>query len=161
MRFAIESLSHGEAERSGVFPEIDTGRPRAGEGAGCASGSCELISESNEERICGLSGTVTESNAPDTTKRYARRMIGSDLESRLRRRPFYVLGEVVHPGTYPYEPDTSVLAAVLAAGGFTHRAHRSWAHVLHAGAKEEVAVPIEPDFLVSPGDIIRIDGRAS
>lgn len=78
----------------------------------------------------------------------------------LRTRPFYVLGEVINPGTYPYEPDLSVMAAVAAAGGFTYRAHRNWAHVLHAGAKEEVAVRIDPDVLVSPGDIIRIEGRA-
>lgn len=89
-----------------------------------------------------------------------RRAWETELDSKLRRRPFYVLGEVINPGTYPYEPDTSVMAAVMAAGGFTHRAHRARAHVLRAGAKEAVAVPIEPDVLVSPGDIIRIDGRA-
>jgi hypothetical protein len=52
------------------------------------------------------------------------------------------------------------MAAVQVAGGFTYRAHRNWAHIRHAGAKEEVAVPLKPDVLVSPGDIIRIDGRA-
>jgi polysaccharide export outer membrane protein len=82
------------------------------------------------------------------------------LDSYLRRRPFYVLGEVVNPGTYPYRPELSVTAAVEAAGGFTYRASRRWAHIRHAGSSDEETVPLRPDVLISPGDIIRIDGRS-
>ena len=38
-------------------------------------------------------------------------------ESRSRR--FFVYGEVVHPGAYPIEQNTSVMRAISVAGGFT------------------------------------------
>jgi len=37
-------------------------------------------------------------------------------------RPFFILGEVKNPGSYPYVPDMTVLTAVAIAGGFTFRA---------------------------------------
>lgn len=38
-------------------------------------------------------------------------------ESRSRR--FFVYGEVIHPGAYPIEQNTSVMRAISVAGGFT------------------------------------------
>ena len=37
-------------------------------------------------------------------------------------RPFFILGEVKNPGSYPYVPEMTVLTAVAIAGGFTFRA---------------------------------------
>jgi polysaccharide export outer membrane protein len=39
-------------------------------------------------------------------------------------RPFFILGEVVAPGQYPYVPNMTVETAVAIAGGFTPRACR-------------------------------------
>ncbi|MDB2415531.1 polysaccharide export protein, partial [Rickettsiales bacterium] len=39
-------------------------------------------------------------------------------------RPFFILGEVKNPGSYPYVNGMNVLNAVAVAGGFTHRARR-------------------------------------
>jgi len=36
-----------------------------------------------------------------------------------RSKKFFVYGEVVHPGSYPIEPNTTVLKAISIAGGFT------------------------------------------
>ena len=40
-------------------------------------------------------------------------------------RPFYVLGEVNHPGSYEYRNDITVVNAVALAGGYTYRAKES------------------------------------
>ena len=44
------------------------------------------------------------------------------------RRPFYVVGEVQKPGSYPYVTDMNVLNAIATAGGETYRAnmHDFW-----------------------------------
>jgi polysaccharide biosynthesis/export protein len=39
-------------------------------------------------------------------------------------RPFFILGEVIAPGQYPYVPNMTVETAVAIAGGFTPRAFR-------------------------------------
>jgi polysaccharide export outer membrane protein len=39
-------------------------------------------------------------------------------------RPFFILGEVLAPGQYPYVPNMTVETAVAIAGGFTPRAYR-------------------------------------
>ena len=39
-------------------------------------------------------------------------------------RPFFILGEVLTPGQYPYVPNMTVETAVAIAGGFTPRAYR-------------------------------------
>ena len=40
----------------------------------------------------------------------------------LNYRPFYILGEVKNPGSYPYVDGMAALNAVALAGGFTYRA---------------------------------------
>ena len=40
----------------------------------------------------------------------------------LNYRPFYILGEVNEPGSYPYRAGMTVLNAVVLAGGYTPRA---------------------------------------
>src|SRR6476660_8282484 len=40
-------------------------------------------------------------------------------------RPFFVLGEVIFPGQYPYVPNMTAENAVAIAGGFTPRAYRT------------------------------------
>ncbi|MCB1414539.1 MAG: polysaccharide export protein, partial [Xanthobacteraceae bacterium] len=39
-------------------------------------------------------------------------------------RPFFILGEVVAPGQYPYVPNMTAESAVAIAGGFSPRARR-------------------------------------
>ena len=49
-------------------------------------------------------------------------------------RPIAVLGEVNHPGEYPYQPGMTMLTAVALAGGFTYRAVTDYASdVRHEG----------------------------
>ena len=43
----------------------------------------------------------------------------------ITRRPFYVIGEVQKPGSYPYVSDMTAVNAIAMAGGFTRRARKN------------------------------------
>ena len=74
-------------------------------------------------------------------------------------RPFFILGEVQRPGTYPYSASLTVLNAVATAGGFTYRANRSRVFIRHASEQEERSYPLTIATPVLPGDTIRIGER--
>ena len=77
----------------------------------------------------------------------------------LTYRPFYVLGEVNRPGTYPYASGLTVLNAVATAGGFTYRADTRRVFIRRDGSTAEEAYLIGPTLQVAPGDTIRIAER--
>lgn len=74
-------------------------------------------------------------------------------------RPFFILGEVAKPGSYPYVNGMTILNAVALAGGYTYRADKSGVTLTQANdpEKKEKAVPEESS--VMPGDIIRVPER--
>jgi polysaccharide biosynthesis/export protein len=74
-------------------------------------------------------------------------------------RPFFILGEVQRPGTYPYSASLTVLNAVATAGGFTYRANRGRVYIRHANEQEERAYPLTIATPVLPGDTVRIGER--
>ncbi|ATC33448.1 polysaccharide export protein [Caulobacter vibrioides] len=74
-------------------------------------------------------------------------------------RPFYILGEVEKPGTYPYTSGLTVQNAVATAGGFTYRADKKNVFIKRNGATSEVKGELTPSTLVAPGDTIRIGER--
>ncbi len=74
-------------------------------------------------------------------------------------RPFFILGEVQRPGTYPYQVDITVMNAVATAGGFTYRANRSRVFIRHANEAEERAYDLTVSTPVLPGDTVRIGER--
>ncbi len=74
-------------------------------------------------------------------------------------RPFFILGEVQRPGTYPYSASLTVLNAVATAGGFTYRANQSRVYIRHASEQEEHAFPLTIATPVLPGDTVRIGER--
>lgn len=77
----------------------------------------------------------------------------------LNYRPFYILGEVDKPGSYPYVNDITVLNAVALASGFTYRANKKKFEITRKvdGKEEKIIVDITAKVL--PGDIIRIAER--
>ncbi len=77
----------------------------------------------------------------------------------LTYRPFYVLGEVNRPGTYPYAAGLTVLNAVATAGGFTYRADTRRVFIRRDGSTAEELYAIGPTLQVAPGDTIRIAER--
>lgn len=77
----------------------------------------------------------------------------------LNYRPFYILGEVKAPGSYPYVNGMTYINAVAIAGGYTYRAKKNHAVVERASGPEGAEVRVEMSDLVQPGDIIRIKER--
>lgn len=74
-------------------------------------------------------------------------------------RPFYILGEVDKPGTYPYTSGLTVFNAVATAGGFTYRADKNKVFIKRLGESEEHKYTLDPTVTVAPGDTIRIGER--
>jgi polysaccharide biosynthesis/export protein len=74
-------------------------------------------------------------------------------------RPFFILGEVSKPGSYPYVNGMTVLNAVALAGGYTYRADKSDVVVVHANDTNKTEQPIREEDMVKPGDIIRVPER--
>lgn len=77
----------------------------------------------------------------------------------LTYRPFFILGEVARPGTYPYTAGLTVLNAVATAGGFTYRANEGRVFIKRAGSNSEEAFRLTTRTTVAPGDTIRIGER--
>lgn len=77
----------------------------------------------------------------------------------LNFRPFFILGEVNKPGSYPYVNNLTVINAVALAGGYTPRASIGKVLIRRADdpKREEVSAP--EDAKVFPGDAIRVDER--
>jgi polysaccharide export outer membrane protein len=74
-------------------------------------------------------------------------------------RPFFILGEVLAPGLYPYVPNMTVETAVAIAGGFTPRAYRYDFEISRSsmGVTSRQKVPLIAP--VRPGDTITVSER--
>ncbi len=77
----------------------------------------------------------------------------------------FVLGEVQHPATFPYEDNMTIVQAITLAGGFTQHADKNNASVarLVQGQEQRFKVPVvdiglgrAPNFSLRPGDIVFI-----
>jgi polysaccharide export outer membrane protein len=74
-------------------------------------------------------------------------------------RPFFILGEVKNPGTYPYSANLTVMNAAATAGGFTYRADTKKVYIKSANEASEQSTKLTGATLVRPGDTIRIPER--
>lgn len=75
-------------------------------------------------------------------------------------RPFYIVGEVKTPGSYPYVWGMSVLNAVALAGGFTYRAREGSFYLLRTDpAGRKVKLEGDQETAVLPGDVITVRER--
>ncbi|MFN4282159.1 MAG: polysaccharide biosynthesis/export family protein [Alphaproteobacteria bacterium] len=70
-------------------------------------------------------------------------------------RPFFILGEVRAPGSYPYVNGMTIVSAVAIAGGYTPRANRREVVIIRAGRE----VKATEETVVLPGDTVRINER--
>ena len=77
----------------------------------------------------------------------------------LNYRPFYILGEVKSPNSYPYVSGMTYLTAVAIAGGFTYRAKEGVVYVVRGNDSDKDEIEINIEKTVMPGDIIRVDER--
>ncbi len=74
-------------------------------------------------------------------------------------RPFYIIGEVAAPGSYPYSSGMTLVNAVAVAGGFTYRARKGRVKIVRE--RGDVTVELEADLTtaVMPGDVIEVPER--
>jgi len=77
----------------------------------------------------------------------------------LSYRPFFILGEVKAPGSYPYIAGLNARSAIALAGGYTYRGKQSHVFITHAGAAKDSRQKVSPDTPVLPGDIIEVPER--
>lgn len=74
-------------------------------------------------------------------------------------RPIYILGEVIKPGQYPYQPGMTMLTIVAIAGGFTYRAVENYGLVLRTTNGAAMQGRVEPTSFLAPGDVVKIFER--
>jgi len=76
----------------------------------------------------------------------------------LSYRPFYIIGEVNKPGSYPYVEGMTVLNAIALAGGYARRANKGKV-IVERGANDRKKFKAKPTSHVKPGDIITVRER--
>jgi polysaccharide export outer membrane protein len=69
-------------------------------------------------------------------------------------RPFFILGEVVAPGQYPYVANMTAETAVAIAGGFTPRASRRQVDLQRHGGSEPYRGAVPLSYPLRPGDTV-------
>jgi polysaccharide export outer membrane protein len=74
-------------------------------------------------------------------------------------RPFYIVGEVNHPGAYPCTTGSRLVSAVAIAGGYTYRANEDFAVVERKQGDRIVTGRAAPDTPILPDDVIHIPER--
>jgi polysaccharide export outer membrane protein len=74
-------------------------------------------------------------------------------------RPYYVLGEVEKPGSYPAREGVTLLGAIATAGGYTYRANKSRVFLQRAGDRTEYEIDPGAAITINPGDVIRVGER--
>ena len=75
----------------------------------------------------------------------------------LTYRPFYILGEVNQPGSYPYVSGMTAITAIALAGGFNARAKRSAMTI--SRSDDDSGRSIDATAEILPGDILTIHER--
>ena len=77
----------------------------------------------------------------------------------LNYRPFYILGEVKAPKSYPYVDGMTYLNAVAIAGGYTYRAKKDHVVVTRMNDPQKRELTLNMDEKVMPGDVIHVEER--
>jgi polysaccharide export outer membrane protein len=77
----------------------------------------------------------------------------------VNNRPFYILGEVVRPGEYPFISGLTITSAVATAGGYTYRANTHRVFIRGVHDTSEHVLTVTGDLRISPGDTIRVPER--
>lgn len=77
----------------------------------------------------------------------------------LNYQPFYIIGEVNNPGSYPFANGLTIMRAVALAGGYTYRAKKNKALLTHSNDPDKTKLPANHDTTLLPGDTIEIPER--
>ncbi len=144
------------------------------------SGDLIKITVFNQEELSGeytINGAgqialalIGDINAKDLTVKQVEQSIANKLKPDyllnprvsvqvLNYRPFYILGEVKEPQSYPYVDGMTYLNAVAIAGGFTYRAKEDHVMVVRMKDPKKQELRLNMDEKVMPGDVIHVEER--
>lgn len=74
-------------------------------------------------------------------------------------QPFFILGEVKNPGSYPFMSDLDVFKAIATAGGYTPRAKKGKVTIIRKVDGKKTKIEAEEMDSIQPGDSIKVDQR--
>jgi len=74
-------------------------------------------------------------------------------------RPFFILGQVNKPGSYPYQSGIDIRQAVAIGGGFTRRAKTGAVVLIRRTSEGKIRYSATLDVPVLPGDTIEVERR--
>ncbi len=77
----------------------------------------------------------------------------------LNYRPFYIIGEVKKPGSYPYVSGMKVINAIALGGGYTYRARENQLFITRSNDPSRTKRAVNHDTTVLPGDVIEVPER--
>ena len=77
----------------------------------------------------------------------------------LNYRPFFIIGEVKNPGSYPYVSGMTVLNAIALAGGYTPRGDQNDILLKRGNDGQTPEQRVSENTVVLPGDVIRVKQR--
>ncbi len=74
-------------------------------------------------------------------------------------RPYYLIGEALGTGAFPYVAGMTYLTAIAISGGYTYRAKQNHVYVIRGNDPEQEEIKLSVEEKVQPGDIIRVAER--
>lgn len=146
-------LSAGDTVRVTVYGHEDLSGEFEVDGAGRIS--LPLIQDviAENQTLQELEDNITDKLSPDYVKQPR---VSVEV---LNYRPFYIIGEVSEPGSYPYVNGMTVINAVAVAGGFTYRARKNRIHIVRESGNTTVKLEASSETRVMPGDVIEVAER--
>lgn len=139
----VKIVTFGEADLSGNFEVSSTGHI-----------SMPLIGEVNAsgQTVAQLQSTITSKLSQGFMKNPH---VSIEV---LGYRPFFIVGEVMKPGSYNYVNGMTVINAVAMAGGYTYRADKDDIKLKHNNG-DNTEEKVSETAIVHPGDVISVSER--
>ena len=104
--------------------------------------------------------TATELEALLVSKLKPDYLVNPRVSVRMQNfRPYYIMGEVSSPGSYPYVDGMTYLTAIAIAGDYTYRGKKDRVYVIRGNDPEREEQKLDVNLKVQPGDIIRVAER--
>lgn len=140
----VKITTFGEADLSGDFEVSSTGTI-----------SMPLIGE-----VQATGHTVSQLQSSITSKLLQGYMKNPHVSIEVQGyRPFFIVGEVMKPGSYNYVNGMTVINAVAMAGGYTYRADKDDIKVKRSGTSDAKEESVTETAVVHPGDVINVAER--
>jgi polysaccharide export outer membrane protein len=147
------TLGSGDVVKVTVFGQDDLSGEFTVDGQGMVS--LPLV---GNVKIGGLNVRQAEKKVVGTLKPDYLRNPRVSIEV-LNYRPFYIIGEVKKPGSYPYVSGMTVINAVALGGGFTYRARENDLLIIRATDPGRHKQRANQDTVVLPGDVVEVPER--